>query len=87
MKPIDGDGGAVGGTGAPRKITRRQARITTTPETPPPQLFCPSCDRPLAYRETVISGVKPIERWDYLDCPSCGGFVYRERTRKLRPAS
>jgi predicted RNA-binding Zn-ribbon protein involved in translation (DUF1610 family) len=50
-------------------------------------LLCPSCDRFLIYRETVISGVKPIERWDYFDCRTCGTFVYRDRTRKLRPAS
>ena len=32
----------------------------------------------------VISGVKPIEHWHYLECRACGSFVYRERTRKLR---
>jgi len=71
----------------PAKRTRRSTQVTTTPETPAPELLCPQCDRPLVYRETVISGVKPIERWDYFACPRCGGFVYRDRTRKLRPAS
>ena len=45
------------------------------------------CDTPLAYQQTVISGIKPIERWDYFECGKCGQFVYRERTRKLRHAS
>jgi predicted RNA-binding Zn-ribbon protein involved in translation (DUF1610 family) len=35
----------------------------------------------------VISGVKPIERWDYFACHKCGQFIYRDRTRKLRRAS
>jgi hypothetical protein len=48
---------------------------------------CPTCDTQLAYQQTVISGVKPIERWDYFECRRCGQFVYRDRTRKLRRAS
>ena len=44
----------------------------------------PTCDHPLVFRETVINGIKPIERWDYLECRTCGPFVYRHRTRKLR---
>jgi hypothetical protein len=35
----------------------------------------------------VISGVKPIERWDCFTCVTCGPFVYRQRTRALRPAT
>jgi predicted RNA-binding Zn-ribbon protein involved in translation (DUF1610 family) len=70
---------------APAKRLKRTPTFTTTPDTPAPQLHCPSCDRALAYRQTVISGVKPIERWDYFDCRKCGAFVYRDRTRKLRP--
>src|SRR2546421_10343913 len=66
------------------KRTRRSATFTSTPDTAAPQLLCPTCDRPLVYRQTVISGVKPIERWDYFECKSCGPFVYRDRTRKLR---
>jgi hypothetical protein len=61
------------------------AQITSTPEIAP-QILCPDCDRPLAYRKTVTGGVKPIERWHYFSCQTCGGFVYRDRTRKLRPS-
>ena len=68
------------------KPTRRAAQVTSTPDTAPPQLLCPECDHPLAYRKTVIGGVKPIERWHYFACQTCGAFVYRDRTRKLRPA-
>jgi predicted RNA-binding Zn-ribbon protein involved in translation (DUF1610 family) len=69
---------------APSRRPRRTTLVTSKPATPPPELLCPTCDRPLVYRETVISGVQPIERWDYFACPACGGFVYRDRTRKLR---
>jgi predicted RNA-binding Zn-ribbon protein involved in translation (DUF1610 family) len=58
--------------------------VTSMPETPAPQIFCPTCDRPLVYRQTVLGGVKPLERWDYFECPTCGSFVYRDRTRQLR---
>jgi hypothetical protein len=66
---------------------RRSATFTSTPEVSAPALTCPKCDSALQYRQTVISGVKPIERWDYFDCMTCGPFVYRERTRSLRPAT
>src|SRR5258708_36233356 len=62
----------------------RSARVTSEPESPPPQLLCPTCDRPLVYRQTVVGGVKPRERWDYFECRRCGPFVYRDRTLKLR---
>jgi predicted RNA-binding Zn-ribbon protein involved in translation (DUF1610 family) len=68
----------------PKRI-RRAATFTSTPDTAAPELRCPNCDRPLLYRQTVISGIRPIERWDYFDCRTCGAFVYRDRTRKLRP--
>ncbi|MBI4484774.1 MAG: hypothetical protein HY655_02075 [Acidobacteria bacterium] len=68
------------------KRTRRAAQFTSAPEDAPPQLLCPACDRTLQYRHTVTSGVKPMERWHYLECRTCGQFVYRDRTRKLRPA-
>jgi len=71
---------------APRGPTRRTARVTSTPETPAPRVFCPTCDRPLVYRQSVFGGVKPVERWDYFECRSCGHFVYRDRTRQLRAA-
>ena len=66
--------------------TRPAARVTSTPETPAPQIFCPMCDLPLVYRQTVTGGVKPFERWDYFECRTCGRFVYRDRTRRLRRA-
>jgi predicted RNA-binding Zn-ribbon protein involved in translation (DUF1610 family) len=68
------------------KRTTRTAHVTSTPESPAPQIFCPTCDRPLIYRKTVVGGVKPLERWDYFECRTCGHFVYRDRTRQLRPA-
>jgi transcription elongation factor Elf1 len=73
-------------TGGQARRTRRSTHVTSRPDIPAPSLQCPACDRQLEYRETVISGVKPIERWDYFSCSMCGGFVYRERTRKLRAA-
>jgi hypothetical protein len=39
------------------------------------------------YRQTVIGGVKPRERWDYYDCRTCGPFQYRHRTKLLKSAS
>jgi transcription elongation factor Elf1 len=70
----------------PTRRVQRVATITSSPQTAPQQLTCPDCDRALSYRQTVVSGVKPIERWDYFDCSTCGSFVYRERTRKVRRA-
>jgi predicted RNA-binding Zn-ribbon protein involved in translation (DUF1610 family) len=54
------------------------------PDSEPARLSCPNCASTLVYHHTVISGIKPIERWDYFDCGRCGSFVYRVRTRKLR---
>ena len=73
----------------PAPVTRRTRRtptFTSTPGRAAPRLNCPKCDRLLVYKQTVISGVKPIERWDYFECDACGPFVYRDRTRKLRPS-
>ena len=56
------------------------------PETPPPTLRCPTCDRLLAYRQTVLNGVNPRERWDYFNCAKCGIYEYRHRTRQIRPS-
>ena len=69
-----------------RRQTTRAAVFTSTADGAALLLACPSCALPLLYRHSVISGVKPIERWDYFDCSACGAFVYRERTRRLRPA-
>lgn len=68
------------------RARQRAALFTSTPDVVAPTLACPKCDGALAYKHTVISGVKPIERWDYFKCWSCGPYVYRERTRALRPA-
>jgi len=66
------------------KVHQRCA--TTTPPASPPSLMCPSCDRPLVYEQSHIGGVsaKHPEQWDDFNCPSCGKFEYRHRTRKLR---
>lgn len=66
-------------------MPRRAASFTSNPDPPAPELICPHCDRRLAYRQTVFSGVKAPERWDYYDCRDCGFFQYRQRTRTLRP--
>jgi len=65
----------------------RKSTVTNTPPTPPPQLFCPSCEKPLIYRQTVIGGLQPPERWDQFHCSTCGPFEYRARTRQLRPVA
>jgi hypothetical protein len=67
-------------------VAARRPIFTTTPDVPAPALFCPLCDELLDYRQTVVSGVQPIERWDYYECPTCGTFDYRHRTRKIRHA-
>ena len=72
---------------SPRKRGKRSAVFTSTPDVAPPTLRCPICTALLVYQQSVISGVKPIEQWDYFDCRACGPFVYRERTRRLRPAT
>jgi CheY-like chemotaxis protein len=66
------------------KTTRRE--LTMTPPLAPPGLTCPTCDRALAYHVSQTGGVsdRHSEQWDYFSCPVCGGFQYRQRTRKLR---
>ena len=86
MTDVLREGDAINGDGR-RRRGKRSAVFTSTPEIGAPTLMCPRCDSLLNYKETVISGVKPIERWDYFHCPSCGPYVYRERTRMLRPAT
>ena len=68
------------------KRIKRMAEVTSTPDVPAPPMICPMCDLSLTYRRTVLGGVKPAERWDYFDCRTCGQFVYRSRTRRLRHA-
>ena len=72
---------------APKRRGKRFAVFTSTPEVHAPELTCPRCDNHLSYKQTVFSGVKPLERWDYFECYNCGPYVYRERTRTLRPAT
>ena len=81
-----------------RKVTRPGARrtslkkayqrvTTTTPAIPPPDLWCPRCDRPLQYQRSFVGGVsqRQPEQWDQFDCPAqCGTFEYRQRTRSVR---
>ncbi len=64
-------------------------RATMTPPATPPELRCPSCDRPLTYERSEIGGVshRHPEQWDYYLCGSCGTFQRRQRTRKLRHMS
>jgi CheY-like chemotaxis protein len=59
---------------------------TTTPPTQPPPLICPECQRALKYEHSHIGGVshRQAEQWDTYVCKTCGGFEYRQRTRKLR---
>ena len=72
---------------ATKRRGKRSTLFTSTPQVSAPALKCPACDLDLSYTHTVISGVKPIERWDYFDCHTCGPYIYRERTRALRPAT
>jgi len=85
-------GGAVVG-----RIARQRSRLTlksalprgdtVVPPIPPRSLRCPLCDGALTYRRSHVGGVNVNnrEQWDYFECPrSCGRFVYRPRTKKLR---
>ena len=47
-----------------RRALRKGAVFTATPHPSPPNLVCPTCHLPLEYRQSVLSGVKPDERWD-----------------------
>jgi predicted RNA-binding Zn-ribbon protein involved in translation (DUF1610 family) len=67
-----------------RTASKRAPHFTSEPETPAPALICPTCDTQLVYRQSVIGGVNPTERWDHFDCRTCGPFEYRHRTRQLR---
>jgi len=67
--------------------TWRPIVITVYPETPAPALRCPQCDVSLVYSATALGSREQLERWDRLECHNHGAFVYRHRTRKLRPDS
>ena len=59
-----------------------------TPDPPAPSLICPRCDSPLTYVKTIVSGVAPVERWDFYQCGLClTAYDYRQRTRRLRVAA
>lgn len=76
------------GLGSPRRSLKMAQRATTmTPSMPPPDLWCPLCDRPLLYERSFVGGVsrRQPEQWDDYRCSAkCGLFEYRHRTRKLR---
>jgi CheY-like chemotaxis protein len=81
---------AHSGPAEPRLRSRAfERQRTTAPVTPPPALLCPSCDVPLVYQCSYIGGVSASasEQWDRYNCPHCGSFEYRHRTRKLRPVA
>ena len=68
-------------------LTKAHVRLETTkPPARPPALVCPWCDTPLVYELSHVGGVsgRHSEQWDDYTCASCGTFVYRHRTRKLR---
>jgi CheY-like chemotaxis protein len=68
-------------------LSKSFSRFTTnSPPAAPPQLRCPSCDRPLTYERSEIGGVshRQPEQWDYYACATCGTFQHRQRTHKLR---
>jgi len=63
----------------------RREQTTNPPRTPPP-LICPACQAPLVYQHSHTGGVnaRTPEQWDYYECPTCGPYQYRQRTRKLK---
>ena len=77
--------------GKPLKVTQSreyQRYDTAHPPIAPPNVICPSCDRPLTYEFSYIGGVtaRDAEQWDcYICLGRCGRFEYRQRTRRLRP--
>lgn len=68
------------------KVKAHERFVTTAPPISPAALLCPQCDQPLQYRCSHVGGVseRHPEQWDYFLCVECGGFQYRQRTRKLR---
>ena len=76
--------------GKPLKVTQsREYRRYDTAQPPiaPPNVICPSCDRPLTYEFSYIGGVtaRDAEQWDCYTCLGrCGRFEYRQRTHRLR---
>lgn len=88
-RPLTVSAATAHGRNAPERAPRSKTHLrvqTQTPPRTPPQLSCPSCDRPLKYQHSHLGGVRPdhAEQWDAYTCSSCGTFEYRQRTRKLR---
>lgn len=81
-----------GASTEPRRTSLAKAHPrfeTRTPPAAPLELVCPSCGSPLIYKSSHVGGIssRHPEQWDDYTCPaSCGTFVYRHRTRKLRRA-
>jgi DNA-binding response OmpR family regulator len=68
-------------------LRERHRRFETShPPLAPPRLRCPVCDGALSYLRSYVGGVneRSSEQWDDYECPACGAFQYRHRTRKLR---
>jgi CheY-like chemotaxis protein len=67
-------------------VKAHQRFETTTPNERAPALVCPICTTLLVYEKSFFGGVsnRQAERWDYFNCPRCGEYSYRHRTRKLR---
>ena len=77
----------IGRARGPAKSRQLSREDTTMPPLTPPELLCPTCDKPLTYQRSHVGGVseRHREQWDYYECASgCGTFQYRQRTRKLR---
>jgi CheY-like chemotaxis protein len=59
-------------------------RVALPSYTPLP-LECPVCHSKLVYQKSHLGGVKNTrEQWDDYECPMCGPYQYRQRTRKLK---
>lgn len=82
--------GPVSNAGRRKPLAKAHLRFETkTPPVPPLDAVCPTCNGRLVYERSHVGGVskRHPEQWDYYSCPaSCGTFVYRQRTRKLRRA-
>jgi CheY-like chemotaxis protein len=74
----------------PLKVTQTRGHRrydTAQPPMAPPDVLCPSCDRPLRYEFSYIGGVtaRDSEQWDRYTCSGpCGCFEHRQRTRRVR---
>jgi CheY-like chemotaxis protein len=68
------------------QVRAHERFVTRQPPLAPPSLRCPSCDTFLVYDRSHVGGVsaRHREQWDYFVCATCGGFEFRQRTRKLR---